>query len=232
MLSFVASSREASCADFSLPFDRPYDPNQELLFGDGLGGTLRSEDDGAGAGAGNGISRDSTGASTATSDVALAGTSAVSPSHWPARSKSGADTVSSWTGCDGKDSADGLGWDPVGLVLYRFIDPPLIDCVSFLSSRTVEVESSRSRFRIIWLSFEYKAAGGSLVAADSSGVPCSGSAKTRETLAGAVFFEKDLDLQADGEAAPVGRRPWFISRRNVETGAGVEVDAQHNDEKA
>ena len=90
-----------------------------------------------------------------------------------------------------------------------------MDAVSFLSSRTVEVESCLSRFRIIWLSFEYKAAGGSLVAADSSGIPCSGSAKTRETLAGAVLFEKDLDLQADSEVAPVGRRPWFMDGRMV-----------------
>lgn len=92
--------------------------------------------------------------------------------------------------------------------LNLFVDPLLRDVESLQSSCTVNVDSIQSRFRIM-LSFLY-AAGGSLVAADPNGAPCSGSAKIREREAGAVFFDMDIDLQADGEADPPGRRPELI----------------------
>ena len=107
VLSFGVSSSEVNCADVSFPLDRPYDPNQEVLLGNGWTGVLRWEDDGVAVG--NGTLRNSTGASPATSDAACVGTSVVSPSHWPVQCKLGADKVPSRTGRSGKVSADGFG---------------------------------------------------------------------------------------------------------------------------
>lgn len=49
-----------------------------------------------------------------------------------------------------------------------------------------------------------------MAAADCNGAPGSGSAKTSETLACAVFLDADIDLQAEGEAESLGRRPELI----------------------
>lgn len=49
-----------------------------------------------------------------------------------------------------------------------------------------------------------------MAAAESNGAPCSGSAKTKETEGGARFLDMDIDLQADGEYDPLGRRPELI----------------------
>jgi len=88
------------------------------------------------------------------------------------------------------------------------MDPPLTETESLWSSRTVDAESNRSRLRIV-ISLLY-AAGGNFAAADSNGAPCSGSAKIKDTEAGALFFDMDIDLQADGDAEPLRRRPELI----------------------
>jgi hypothetical protein len=54
------------------------------------------------------------------------------------------------------------------------------------------------------------AAGGNFAAADSKGAPCSGSAKTKETEAGARFFDRDIDRQAEGDTVPLRRPPELI----------------------
>lgn len=76
-----------------------------------------------------------------------------------------------------------------------------IDRTSFLSSSMNDLKvDAESRLRMLGCT-------GSLVVADSNGAPCSGSAKTRDTLAGALFLERDNPLQGDEDEEAVLRGP-------------------------
>lgn len=200
-------------AVWSLVFGRTNDPNHEELLADRL-----PLSDFFGDSVGNGIS-----AGGGALCIGWGGISDIVeyPSHCAVCRTSGAESVTlASIGRACNDSTEALSSKGPILVLL------LIDTVSFLSSRKVLLEAfefRRSRFRTMLWSLIYTA-GGSFVAADSSGAPCSGSANTIDTLAGARRLEKDIDLQAEGEAEPDGRRPELIGwvngfgQRNVKAG--------------